>query len=250
MIGRDKSRTFWRVLKIDRLEPSELNIVEDPTLYSEAECCDILKRIHDGNKSTGGLKFVTTCYGIIGIFFLLYNSKTFIAISVYFYNVIRLNNSPATFYLGFIKFLEPYYMLLITKRKKIGTICGHDVYAITKSEMVPIPHPSVRSKLAYSKDENRSLVNFTCTCNVSRIHFRRRIRVALRTILCPLYLAEDYVINYVSLFELTKSCSENVLLDHRCYTCVIYLLICRCLQCICTMRASSSQPSRLSVVLS
>ncbi|KAI5422290.1 variant 8, suppressor of actin mutation [Lathyrus oleraceus] len=216
MIGRDKSRTFWRVLKIDRLEPSELNIVEDPTLYSEAECCDILKRIHDGNKSTGGLKFVTTCYGII----------------------------------GFIKFLEPYYMLLITKRKKIGTICGHDVYAITKSEMVPIPHPSVRSKLAYSKDENRSLVNFTCTCNVSRIHFRRRIRVALRTILCPLYLAEDYVINYVFLFELIKSCSENVLLDHRCYTRVTYLLICRCLQCICTMRASSSQPSRLSVVLS
>ncbi|KAI5405798.1 suppressor of actin mutation [Lathyrus oleraceus] len=121
MIGRDKNRTFWRVLKIDRLEPSELNIVEDPILYTETECCDILRCIHEGNKSTGGLKFLTNCYGII----------------------------------GFIKFLEPYYMLLITNREKIGTICGHTVYAITKSEMVPIPHPSVRSKLAYSKDENR-----------------------------------------------------------------------------------------------
>ncbi|XP_020227159.1 phosphoinositide phosphatase SAC2 isoform X1 [Cajanus cajan] len=121
MIGRDKNRTFWRVLKIDRLEPSELNIVEDSTVYSEIECCDLLRRIHEGNKSTGGLKFVTTCYGII----------------------------------GFIKFLEPYYMLLITKRRKIGTICGHTIYAITKSEMVPIPHATVRSKMAYSKDENR-----------------------------------------------------------------------------------------------
>ncbi|KAG4937934.1 hypothetical protein AAZX31_16G011100 [Glycine max] len=121
MIGRDKNRTCWRVLKIDRLEPSELNIVEDSTLYSEIECCDLLRRIHEGNKSTGGLKFVTTCYGII----------------------------------GFIKFLEPYYMLLITKRRKIGTICGHTIYAITKSEMVPIPHATVRSKMAYSKDENR-----------------------------------------------------------------------------------------------
>ncbi|XP_058781494.1 phosphoinositide phosphatase SAC2-like [Vicia villosa] len=121
MTGRDKNKTFWRVLKIDRLEPSELNIVEDPTLYTETEYCDILRCIHEGNKSTGGLKFVTNCYGII----------------------------------GFIKFLEPYYMLLITNRKKIGKICGHNVYAITKSEMVPIPHPSVRSKLAYSKDENR-----------------------------------------------------------------------------------------------
>ncbi|KAK7389692.1 hypothetical protein VNO78_24951 [Psophocarpus tetragonolobus] len=121
MIGRDKNRTFWRVLKIDRLERSELNIVDDSTVYSEIECCDLLRRIHEGNKSTGGLKFVTTCYGII----------------------------------GFIKFLEPYYMLLITKRRKIGTICGHTIYAITKSEMVPIPHATVRSKMAYSKDENR-----------------------------------------------------------------------------------------------
>ncbi|CAI8598476.1 unnamed protein product [Vicia faba] len=121
MIGRDKNKTFWRVLKIDRLEASELNIVEDSTLYTETEYCDILRCIHEGNKSTGGLKFITNCYGII----------------------------------GFIKFLEPYYMLIITNRKKIGKICGHSVYAITKSEMVPIPHPSVRSKLAYAKDENR-----------------------------------------------------------------------------------------------
>lgn len=67
MIGRDKSRTVWRVLKIDRLEPSELNVLEDSTTYSEIECCDLLTRINDGNKSTGGLKFVTTFYGIVGM---------------------------------------------------------------------------------------------------------------------------------------------------------------------------------------
>ena len=66
MVGRDKSRTLWRVLKIDRLELSELNIQEDPTTYSESECQELLKRIHEGNKSTGGLKFVTNCYGIVG----------------------------------------------------------------------------------------------------------------------------------------------------------------------------------------
>lgn len=67
MIGRDKSRTYWRVLKIDRLDPSELNVREDPTTYTESECSDLLRRIHEGNKSTGGLKFVTTCYGIVGM---------------------------------------------------------------------------------------------------------------------------------------------------------------------------------------
>lgn len=160
MIGRDKNRTFWRVLKIDRLEPSELNIVEDPILYTETECCDILRCIHEGNKSTGGLKFLTNCYGIIGISYLLYIAKHYYYTSVYFptlFIIVTPLSHGISFYLGFIKFLEPYYMLLITNRKKIGTICGHTVYAITKSEMVPIPHPSVRSKLAYSKDENRSL---------------------------------------------------------------------------------------------
>ncbi|CAH9118596.1 unnamed protein product [Cuscuta europaea] len=121
MIGRDKTRTCWRVLKIDRLEPSELTIHEDSTTYSEVECYELLKRIHEGNRATGGLKFYTTCYGIV----------------------------------GFVKFLGPYYMLLITKRRKIGTICGHAVYAITKSEMIPIPTSTVLSNMAFSKNENR-----------------------------------------------------------------------------------------------
>ncbi|KAM7471900.1 hypothetical protein LguiA_010083 [Lonicera macranthoides] len=136
MIGRDKNRTFWRVLKIDRLEPSELHINEDSTNYSEIECCDLLKRIHDGNKSTGGLKFVTTCYGIV----------------------------------GFIKFLGPYYMLIITKRRKIGTICGHPVYAVTKSEMIPIPNSTVQSNMAYSKNENR-YKKLLCTVDLTKDFF-------------------------------------------------------------------------------
>jgi hypothetical protein len=70
MIGRDKNRALCRVLKIDRLEPSELVVLEDSTTYSESECVDLLRRIHEGNKSTGGLKFVTICYGIVGMLYL------------------------------------------------------------------------------------------------------------------------------------------------------------------------------------
>ncbi|MFS7992147.1 putative SAC domain, polyphosphoinositide phosphatase Fig4 [Helianthus anomalus] len=121
MIGRSKNKSVWRVLKIDRSEPTEVNITEDPTTYTEIECYDLLKRIHDGNKSTGGLRFVYICYGIV----------------------------------GFIKLLGPYYMLLITERRKIGVICGHAIYAITKSEVVPIPNSTVQPSVAYSKDENR-----------------------------------------------------------------------------------------------
>jgi len=54
------------VLKIDRLESTELGVEEDPTIYTETECQELLFRIHEGNKLTGGLKFVTKCYGIVG----------------------------------------------------------------------------------------------------------------------------------------------------------------------------------------
>lgn len=71
VIGHNKSKTAWRVLKIDRLEPSKLNVFEDSTTYSEIECSDLLTRLNDGNKSTGGLKFVTACYGIVGMLYVI-----------------------------------------------------------------------------------------------------------------------------------------------------------------------------------
>lgn len=78
MVGRDKSRTYWKVLKIDRTEPAELNIREDPATYTERECSDLLRRIHEGNRVTGGLKFVTSCYGIVGTYKLRVTSLPFI----------------------------------------------------------------------------------------------------------------------------------------------------------------------------
>lgn len=48
-------------------------------------------------------------------------------------------------------------MLLITKRREIGAICGHTVYAISKSEMIPLPNPTVLSNLPNSRDEDRSI---------------------------------------------------------------------------------------------
>lgn len=87
--------------------------------------------------------------------------------------------------LGFVRFLGPYYMLVITKRRKIGAICGHTIYAITKSEMIPVPNPTARSKLAYSKDENRSFVHSACKCNMYLVPLKRHKRVAFRSIHCP-----------------------------------------------------------------
>lgn len=57
--------------------------------------------------------------------------------------------------LGFIKFLGPYYMLLITERREIGEICGHSVYEVSKSDIIALQNSSVLCNTANSRDENR-----------------------------------------------------------------------------------------------
>ncbi|PPD87093.1 hypothetical protein GOBAR_DD15962 [Gossypium barbadense] len=56
----------------------------------------------------------------------------------------------------FIKFLGPYYMLLITKRRWIGALFRHNVSAVSKSEMIPLPNSSVNPSITDFRKENRS----------------------------------------------------------------------------------------------
>ena len=66
MIGWNGNGVY-RVLKIDCLDASELNLSEDSTAYTKKDCYELLKRIYEGNKATCGLKLVTLCYRIIGL---------------------------------------------------------------------------------------------------------------------------------------------------------------------------------------
>lgn len=121
LIGSDKHKKHFRVLKIDRSEPLELNVSEDPVVYTQQEVKNLLQRISEGNRSTGGLAFVTKAFGIAGC----------------------------------IKFLESHYLILVTKRRQIGSICGHAIYSIEESQVITIPHSSVQTDLAHSKAEMR-----------------------------------------------------------------------------------------------
>lgn len=66
LIGSDRNKKFFRVLKIDRMEPSDLNISEDPVVYPPNEVKSLLQRIAEGNRATGGLTSVAKVYGIVG----------------------------------------------------------------------------------------------------------------------------------------------------------------------------------------
>ncbi|KAG0500949.1 hypothetical protein HPP92_001021 [Vanilla planifolia] len=115
LVGSDRDKRFFRVLKIDRSEPSDLNLSEDPVVYSQQEVKSLLQRISEGNRATGA----------------------------YFCRQ------------GCIKFLESYYLILVTKRRQIGVICGHAIYSIEESTLITVPHSSMQTDVAHSKTELR-----------------------------------------------------------------------------------------------
>ena len=49
-----------------------------------------------------------------------------------------------SYILGFVKFLEGYYIVLITKRRKVALIGSHTVYKIEDTSMIYIPNDTVR----------------------------------------------------------------------------------------------------------
>ena len=152
ILGTNTDKTLWRLLTIDRLEPSELHVDEDSTMHSQSDYPDLLKILDEDHKSTGGVKFVTNCFGIIGKL----SHLSLIIICCKVGNFFLANkHQQCIFFAGFIKFLGPYYMLIITEQRKIGDIFGHPVYQVTKTAMIELSNSKTRPKLTNSKDENR-----------------------------------------------------------------------------------------------
>ena len=51
--------------------------------------------------------------------------------------------------------MGPYYLILITKRRQVGTICDHAIYGIEESQIHTIPDSTVQTEASNSKAEMR-----------------------------------------------------------------------------------------------
>uniref|UniRef100_A0A4W2FAD6 FIG4 phosphoinositide 5-phosphatase n=1 Tax=Bos indicus x Bos taurus TaxID=30522 RepID=A0A4W2FAD6_BOBOX len=116
LVGSNHAETKYRVLKIDRTEPKDLVIIDDRHVYTQQEVRELLGRLDLGNRTKMGQKG---------------SSGLFRAVSAF--GVV-----------GFVRFLEGYYIVLITKRRKMADIGGHAVYKIEDTNMIYIPNDSVR----------------------------------------------------------------------------------------------------------
>ena len=105
LVGGDSRDQQFRMLKIDRqCGPGHINIVEDEIVYTKREMNELLTAIDHGNRAAGGMKLRGNTWGV----------------------------------LGFIRFTEAYYMLIVTKKQQVAMIGGYYVFKIDATELVPL----------------------------------------------------------------------------------------------------------------
>lgn len=141
LMGSNNTLTHFRVLKIDRMEPRDLIVIDDKIEYTQDEIRDLVKMIDMGNRNkanqrgnANGVTKVVSAFGII----------------------------------GFIRFLEGYYIILITKRRRIAVIGHHTIYKIEDTSMIYIPNDSVR---LFHADEQRYVKMFQSIDLSSNFYF-------------------------------------------------------------------------------
>jgi hypothetical protein len=122
--GADITDNLFKLLRVDRTSaPGQISIFEDNTIYERQQLNEVLTSIDVGNKATGGLRLKCVFWGL----------------------------------LGFIRFTESYYMLIITKRQQVAMIGGHYVYQVDGTELIPL---STGSSSRFSSNRNAEETRF------------------------------------------------------------------------------------------
>ncbi|VVC42223.1 Hypothetical protein CINCED_3A001710 [Cinara cedri] len=107
VVGSNNARTKYRILKIDRTEGHELTIIDDQVEYTEQ---DMIQCLSLGLHRNTGLNKIASAFGIV----------------------------------GFVRLLEGYYMILITKRRRVAVIGCEIIYKIEDTLMIYLPNDAYR----------------------------------------------------------------------------------------------------------
>lgn len=133
LVARSKDRSAWSILKLNRDPelPTCLDVVEDPVTYTERECASLLTQIGAGNKAHGGLTFeVTVCFNFssarrCSLLLLEHLPACSTATQHLGSLTVRVCLSlQADAVVGCFSLLQGCYLLLVTKKRLHGSICG------------------------------------------------------------------------------------------------------------------------------
>ncbi|XP_075238567.1 polyphosphoinositide phosphatase FIG4 isoform X2 [Lycorma delicatula] len=110
IIASNNTQSKFRVLNIDRMEPLELLFVDDGIEYTQEQVWELVQTLDPGGRSRGFTSRAVSAFGIV----------------------------------GFVRFLEGYYLIVVTKRRRVAVIGLHTIYKIEDTSMIYIPSESVR----------------------------------------------------------------------------------------------------------
>lgn len=71
-MGSNNTLSRFRVLKIDRMEPKDLLVVDDKVEYNQNEIAELVNMIDDGNRNRAqrnkfsGVTKIVSAFGIVG----------------------------------------------------------------------------------------------------------------------------------------------------------------------------------------
>ncbi|XP_043528392.1 polyphosphoinositide phosphatase isoform X2 [Frieseomelitta varia] len=197
LMGSNNTLTRFRVLKIDRMEPKELVVIDDKREYTQDEIKDLVNMIDMGNRTrtgqrnnTGGVARIVSAFGIIGSNIhkesisdngvseesehqeyqkpLHKPTQTKFTWKTMWQRETFPRLVPAFGLLGFVRFLEGYYIILVTKRRKVAVIGHHTIYKIEDTSMIYIPNDTIR---VFHPDEQRYVKMFQSIDLSSNFYF-------------------------------------------------------------------------------
>ncbi|KOC69018.1 Polyphosphoinositide phosphatase [Habropoda laboriosa] len=185
LMGSNNTLTRFRVLKIDRMEPKELVVIDDKREYTQDEIKDLVNEINMGNRTrvgqrnnSGGVARIISAFGIVGSIYKESTSDNGVSKECEHQESQKPLHKPTqtkftwntmwqrdTFprlvrafgLLGFVRFLEGYYIIMVTKRRRVAVIGHHTIYKIEDTSMIYIPSDNVR---AFHPDEQRYVKMF------------------------------------------------------------------------------------------
>lgn len=139
IIGSNNTQTKFRQLKVDRTEPTELMVIDDKIEYSPKEIKAVIDKIEGRSSNLSG------------------KSPTF-GSNHGSYSTRVKPKASAHGLVGFVRLLEGYYLILITKRRKVAQIGYHTIYKVDDTSLIYIPNDD--SDKTKSKDEQKYLRMF------------------------------------------------------------------------------------------
>jgi len=143
VVGSNNTECKFRVLKIDRTEQEKLTLNDDGIVYNPTQIRELLTMIDVGNRSKVGQKVGSGLTRTVSAFGIV----------------------------GFVRFLEGYYILLITKRRRAAMIGQHCIYKIEDTTLVPISGDANSGGKAPHPDETRYVRMFNAIDLSSNFYF-------------------------------------------------------------------------------